>query len=225
MVGFNRRFAPMIARLKAFLAPISEPLALTYRINAGHLAPDHWINDPEQGGGRIRGEVCHFVDTLMFLAASPIIEVEARPLANAGRYSGDNVLASIRFANGSEGTITYLANGDRSFSKERLEVFGGGATAVLEDFRQLELIRNGRRETIHSRWRQNKGHAGEWAAFVCALRQGGEPAIRLEDLVCSTLATLRVEESLSTGKAVAVDASPFLDVDRQTSTLSARPNE
>ena len=211
MVGFNRRFAPMIARLKAFLAPISEPLALTYRINAGFLAPDHWVNDSEQGGGRIRGEVCHFVDTLMFLASSPIIEVEARALANAGRYSGDNVLASIRFANGSEGTISYLANGDRSFSKERLEVFGGGSVAVLEDFRRLELVRHGRKQTIRSRWRQDKGHRAEWAAFAASIQQSRDAAIPFEEIVCSTLATLRIHESVSTGKRLAVDAAAFID--------------
>ena len=145
MVGFNRRFAPMTARMKSFLAPISEPLALHYRINAGYLPPDHWVNDREQGGGRIRGEVCHFVDLLMFLAASPVVEVDARGVGNSGRYSGDNVLVSLRFGNGSEGTISYLANGDRVFSKERIEVFGGGSTAVLEDFRRLELVRGGRK--------------------------------------------------------------------------------
>src|SRR5690349_4551383 len=122
MVGFNRRFAPMTVRMKSFLAPISEPLAMHYRINAGYLPSDHWVNDREQGGGRILGEVCHFVDLLMFLAASPIVEVEARAAGGSGRYSGGNVLASIRCANGSEGTISYLANGDRSFSKERIEV-------------------------------------------------------------------------------------------------------
>src|SRR4029077_15964142 len=116
--------APMITRIKSFLAPISEPLAMHYRINAGALPPDHWINDPEQGGGRILGEVCHFADLLMFLAVSPIVEVEARSIKNSGRYSGDNLLISIHFANGSEGTMHYLANGDRSFSKERIEVFG-----------------------------------------------------------------------------------------------------
>ena len=146
MVGFNRRFAPMAVRMKSFLAPISEPLALHYRINAGYLPPDHWVNDREQGGGRILGEVCHFVDLLMFLAASPIVEVEARTVGNSGRYSGDNVIVSLRFANGSEGTISYLANGDRAFSKERIEVFGGGSAAVLEDFRRLELVRDGRKE-------------------------------------------------------------------------------
>src|SRR3974390_174572 len=116
MVGFNRRFAPMTVRMKSFLARTSEPLALHYRINAGHLPPDHWVNDREQGGGRILGEVCHFVDLLMFLADSPIIEVDGKAVGNAGRYSGDNVVASLRFANGSLGTISYLANGDRSFS-------------------------------------------------------------------------------------------------------------
>jgi len=210
MVGFNRRFAPMIARMKEFLAPIAEPLALTYRINAGYLAPDHWVNDPEQGGGRIRGEVCHFVDTLMFLAASPIVEVEARPVANAGRYSGDNLLASIRFANGSEGTITYLANGDRSFSKERLEVFGGGAVAVLEDFRRLELARNGGKQTLRSRFRQDKGHRAEWAAFAASICQSRESAIPFEEIVSSTLATLRLYESAATGKRLAVNAGEFI---------------
>jgi len=211
MVGFNRRFAPMLARMKAFLEPVSEPLALTYRINAGFLAPDHWVNDPEQGGGRIRGEVCHFVDTLMFLAGSPIVEVDARALANAGRYSSDNVVASLRFANGSEGTISYLASGDRAFSKERLEVFGGGAVAVLEDFRRLELARHGRKQTIRSRWRQDKGHRAEWAAFAASIQQGRDGAIPFEEIVCSTLATLRIHESVATGKRLAVDAGAFID--------------
>lgn len=221
MVGFNRRFAPMIARMKAFLTPISEPLALTYRINAGFLAPDHWVNDPDQGGGRIRGEVCHFVDALMFLAGSPIIEVDARALANAGRYSGDNVLATLRFANGSEGTISYLASGDRSFSKERLEVFGGGAVAVLEDFHSLELARHGRKQTIRSRWRQDKGHRDEWVAFAASILQGRDSAIPFEEIVCSTLATLRIHESVATGTPLAVDTAAFIDAALDPS----RPNE
>lgn len=212
MVGFNRRFAPMTARMKSFLAPITEPLALHYRINAGYLPADHWVNDREQGGGRILGEVCHFVDLLMFLASSPIVEVEARPLGNSGRYSGDNVLVSLRFHNGSEGTISYLANGDRAFSKERIEVFGGGSTAFLEDFRRLELVRGGRKETIHSRWRQDKGHRGEWNAFSQSVLRQNEAPIRFEELVCSTLATLRIDESAATGKRLAVDSAAFLEL-------------
>jgi predicted dehydrogenase/threonine dehydrogenase-like Zn-dependent dehydrogenase len=219
MVGYNRRFAPMTARIKTFLTPISEPLALHYRVNAGYLPPDHWVNDREQGGGRILGEVCHFVDLLMFLAASPITEVEARPLRNSGRYSGDNVIISMRFANGSEATISYLANGDRAFAKERLEVFGGGAVAVLEDFRRLELMRDGTRQTIHSRWRQDKGHRGEWTAFAESVRQGREAPISFDELVCSTLATLRIQESAATGKRLAVDTAAFIDAALQIPSL------
>jgi len=221
MVGYNRRFAPMTARIKSFLAPISEPLALNCRVNAGYLPPDHWVNDREQGGGRILGEVCHFVDLLMFLAASPITEIEGRPLKDSRRYSGDNVLISIRFANGSEATISYLANGDRSFSKERLEVFGGGAVAVLEDFRRLELSRDGSKKTIHSRWRQDKGHRAEWNAFAESLRQGQPAPISMEDLVCSTLATLRLQESVATGKRLAVDTAAFIAAALQRPSLDA----
>jgi len=225
MVGYNRRFAPMTARMKSFLAQISEPLALHYRVNAGYLAPDHWVNDREQGGGRILGEVCHFVDLLMFLAGSPVVEVEARAVDNAGRYSGDNVLIALRFANGSQGTISYLANGDRSFSKERIEVFGGGAVTVLEDFRRLELVRDGNIETVHSRWSQDKGHRGEWAAFAQhVLRQNGAP-ICFEDIVCSTLATLRIDESVATGKRLPVDVAAFLDAALKTADVNPRLDE
>lgn len=225
MVGFNRRFAPMAMRMKSFLAPITEPLALHYRVNAGYLAPDHWVNDREQGGGRILGEVCHFVDLLMFLAGSPIVEVEAQALSNAGRYSGDNVVASLRFANGSRGTISYLANGDRSFSKERIEVFGGGATAVLEDFRRLDLVRNGRPEKIRSRWRQDKGHRREWATFVKSVQRGKDLPIRFEEIVCSTLATLRIDESVATGEHLVVDAPEFIDAALIASHTDSSRNE
>jgi predicted dehydrogenase/threonine dehydrogenase-like Zn-dependent dehydrogenase len=211
MVGFNRRFAPMTLRMKSFLAPISEPLALHYRINAGYLPADHWVNDREQGGGRILGEVCHFADLLMFLAGSPIVEVEGRGVGNSARYSGDNVLVSLRFANGSEGTISYLASGDRSFSKERIEVFGGGSTAALEDFRRLELVRNGRKETVRSRFSQDKGHRAEWEAFSQTIQQRREPPIRFEEIVCSTLATIRIDDSVATGERLSVDATAFLN--------------
>ena len=225
MVGFNRRFAPMTVRMKAFLSTITEPLALHYRINAGYLPPDHWVNDREQGGGRILGEVCHFVDLLMFLAGAPIAEVAAHPVGSSPRYSGDNVLISLHFANGSEGTISYVANGDRSYSKERIEVFGGGRASVLEDFRRLELVQDGHQETIRSRWRQDKGHVAEWAAFVESVQQPQVPGIPFEDIVCSTLATLRVDESVATGGPHKVDVPAFLESVRRISTLNPNRNE
>jgi predicted dehydrogenase/threonine dehydrogenase-like Zn-dependent dehydrogenase len=223
MVGFNRRFAPMIVRMKSFLSSVSEPLSLHYRVNAGHLPKDHWINDREQGGGRVLGEVCHFVDLLMFLAGSPIVEVEGRAIGGSARYSGDNVLVSLRFANASVGSITYVANGDRSYSKERIEVFGGGSAAVLDDFRKLELVRGGRSQKTHSRLRQDKGHRAEWEVFAKSIiDSNAPPAIGFEDLVCTTLATLGIEKSLATGERAEVDATSFLNDILQVPTI--RPN-
>jgi predicted dehydrogenase/threonine dehydrogenase-like Zn-dependent dehydrogenase len=210
MVGFNRRFAPMAAQMKRFL-DIHEPLVLHCRVNAGSLPPDHWVNDPEVGGGRILGEVCHFVDFLSFLAGSLPAEVQARPLSNPGRYSDDNVLISLRFANGSEGSIHYLANGDRSFSKERIEVFGGGAVAVLEDFRRLDMTRSGRRSSLKSRWRQDKGHRGEWQAFTECVRSGTSAPIPFQSIVATTLATLCIAKSRASGQPVAVDTHAFIE--------------
>jgi predicted dehydrogenase/threonine dehydrogenase-like Zn-dependent dehydrogenase len=210
MVGFNRRFAPMICRMNAFIHEIKEPVVMHYRVNAGAIPQDHWTNDPEQGGGRILGEVCHFVDLLSFLADAPPIQVQAHCLANLEQHSGDNLIISLHFANGSLGTISYLANGDRNYSKERIEVFGGGATAVLEDFRRLELVRHGRKQTFRSRFRQDKGHVSEWQAFARAIRSGTESPIPFEQIVASTLATLRIVESRSSGHPMAIDAAEFL---------------
>ena len=216
MVGFNRRFAPMAIKMRAFLKQIREPLALHYRVNAGFIARDHWVNDPEQGGGRILGEVCHFVDFLTFLAGALPIEVQARSVTSLERYSDDNVIISLRFANGSQGTISYLANGDRSYSKERVEVLGGGAVAVLEDFRRLELVRHGRKQTLRSLFRQDKGHRGELEAFAAAIGGRGEFPIPLEEIVSTTLATLRAVESRSLGQPVEVDTGAFISSNWQS---------
>ena len=204
MVGFNRRFAPLAVRLKSFLEDVREPLALHYRVNAGFLPPDHWLNDPLQGGGRILGEVCHFVDFLCFLTNAPPVEVETRSLPNPGQYSNDNVVCSLRFADGSHGTITYLANGDKSYSKERIEVFGGGSVAVLEDFKRLELVRNGKKRGFRSLLRQDKGHRGEWEAFATAIQTGAESPIPFRELVNTMLATFALEQSRCLGQPAAV---------------------
>jgi len=209
MVGFNRRFAPMAIQLRQFLSAIHEPLAIHYRVNAGYIPADHWVNDPEQGGGRILGEVCHFVDFLCFLAGACPIEVQAQTVGNPGQYSMDNVVASLKFANGTLGTISYLASGDKSTSKERVEVFGGGSVAILEDFRRLELVRNGRKQITRARWGQDKGHKAEMQAFVDALL-GKTPPIPFEQVVGSTLATLRLQSSCQTGQALTVELNEFV---------------
>ncbi len=165
MLGFNRRFAPLTKHLKEFVDNIKEPLAVHYRVNAGYLERDHWTNDPHQGGGRIVGEACHFVDFLIHLVGALPVKAYACALPDDGRYSKDNVLITLDFSNGSVGTISYLASGDKSFSKERVEVFGGGTTSVLDNFRRLELRGQGRPRVHRTRLRQDKGHRGEWEAF------------------------------------------------------------
>jgi predicted dehydrogenase len=210
MVGFNRRFAPMAVQMKRFFAEIHEPLAIHYRVNAGYIPADHWVNDPEEGGGRILGEVCHFVDFLCYLANSAPIEVQARALGNPGQYSLDNIVASLKFANGTLGTISYLANGDKSASKERVEVFGGGSIAILEDFRRLELVRGGRKIVTRSRWSQNKGHKAEMQAFVDALQAKTPPPISMEQIVATTLTTFRLQNACQTGQSLAVNLSEFV---------------
>jgi predicted dehydrogenase len=190
--------------MKSFLQKVREPLALHYRVNAGFLPADHWLNDPQQGGGRIIGEVCHFVDFLCFLTDSSPVEVETRSLSNPRQYSNDNVVCSLRFADGSQGTISYLANGDRSYSKERIEVFGGGNVAVLEDFRRLELVRGGKKRVLRSLLRQDKGHRGEWQAFVTAIQTGDESPIPFREVVRTMLTTFALEESRCLGQPIAV---------------------
>ena len=210
MVGFNRRFAPMAIQLKRFVSDIHEPLAIQYRVNAGFIPSDHWVNDLEQGGGRVLGEVCHFVDFLCYLAGACPIEVQCRSLGSGGQYSGDNVVASLKFADGTLGTITYLANGDKSASKERVEVFGGGSVAILEDFRYLERVRQGRKQITRARWRQDKGHRHEMQAFIDAVQAGTAAPIAFEQMVGSTLATLRLQNSCQTGEPQAVGLSEFV---------------
>ncbi len=217
MVGFNRRFAQLAIRLKNFLGEIHEPLGIHYRVNVGFLPADHWLNDPQQGGGRIIGEVCHFVDFLSFLIGSRAVQVETRSLPNAGQYNNDNVSCSLRFADGSLGTINYFANGDQSYSKERIEVFGGGSIAALEDFRRLELIRHGRKRTFRS-LRQDKGHRPEWRAFADAIQTGEPSPIALDEIVHTMMVTFALEESRRLGRALDVNARDFTCGETSTNT-------
>ncbi len=199
MVGFNRRFAPLAQRLAEFFQGRQEPLVALYRVNAGYLPLSHWLHDSKQGGGRIVGEACHFIDFLTFLVGQPPTTVIAQGLPDMGRYREDNVILNLCFPDGSLGSIAYLANGDKSFPKERVEVYCGGRVGVLDDFRSLELVRDGRRRRLSSRLRQDKGHLGEWQVFVRSLLDGGPPPISYDHLFGVVRAALAAVQSLRTG--------------------------
>ncbi|NMC45837.1 MAG: Gfo/Idh/MocA family oxidoreductase [Chloroflexi bacterium] len=177
MAGFNRRFAPLSLHLKDFLSNRSEALYAHYTVNAGFLPANHWLHDRIQGGGRIIGEACHFIDYLTFLVGQAPCAIQALALPDQGKYHQDNMQLTLEFPDGSIGSIAYLANGDKTFPKERVEVFCGGKVAVLDDFRSLSLTANGNRKKFRSPLRQDKGHAASWAAFVEAIRSTGKAPI------------------------------------------------
>jgi predicted dehydrogenase/threonine dehydrogenase-like Zn-dependent dehydrogenase len=204
MVGFNRRFAPLAVRLHAFLSDRKEPLVVHYRVNAGYLPLSHWLHDPGIGGGRIIGEGCHFVDFLTFLVGEVPVSVSAQALPDAGKYQEDNVVLTFRFPDGSIGTLSYLANGDRAYPKERVEVFSGGRVAVLDDYRSLEMIHGGRRRVQRSRFRQDKGHQAEWEAFIAAILAGERGPIPERHLFGVAEATFTAVESLRSGQPATI---------------------
>lgn len=208
-VGFNRRFSPLAVDLKRFFDKTSDPLAMTYRVNAGLLPPTHWLQDPQIGGGRLIGEACHFIDLLTYLAGQLPQRVTASALPDQGKYQEDNFSLTLEFANGSVGQVLYVANGDRALSKERLEVFGGGRAAILEDFRRLELLAGGRRSVKRSWLRQDKGHRAEWLAFSQALAGGGPPTIPYDQLFSVTMASFAGLESLRSRQPVDVETPPL----------------
>ncbi len=202
MVGFNRRFASLSIALKSFMETTPGPKVMTYRINAGPLPSNHWLYDPVEGGGRIIGEACHFIDFLIYIANALPIKVRTIGVGADMPDHEDNVIIALDFADGSIGSISYLASGDRSFSKERVEVFGGGKVAVLDDFRSLELVTDGKRSRQRSRLRQDKGHKAEWEAFVKAIQTGGPPPIPYEHLIAVTKTSIAAVKSLRTQQSV-----------------------
>jgi polar amino acid transport system substrate-binding protein len=203
-VGFNRRFSPLVEEMKRFFAP-GQPLAVQYRINAGPIPPGTWIHDPEDGGGRIIGEVCHFIDLVQYLTGDEPVEVFAHSLGGPTAGLHDTVTITLRYRGGSVASINYFATGDKSYAKEHVEVYGGGGIAVLDDFRQLTLTRDGKRRRV-KRMTQEKGFDQEVAAFLRAVKAGGEWPIPLEALVSTTRATFAIEESLRTGLPVRLGA-------------------
>jgi predicted dehydrogenase/threonine dehydrogenase-like Zn-dependent dehydrogenase len=195
LVGFNRRYAPLSVEMKRFLGE-AGPLAISYRVNAGMIPRESWIQGDE-GGGRIIGECCHFVDLMQFLTGADPIGVYAVQHPDGP----DTLSAVIRFSDGSIGSLNYFANGDRSLPKERIEAFAGSRTAVLDDFRSLELRQDGKQRTIRKSG-QDKGFDAEIGAFLNAIQTGGPMPISLESQILTTRATFAIEESMRTGKAV-----------------------
>jgi predicted dehydrogenase/threonine dehydrogenase-like Zn-dependent dehydrogenase len=203
-VGFNRRFSPLTRSLLAAL-PAGVPRVVVCRVNAGPLPADHWTRDPVAGGGRIVGELCHFLDLACSLAEGRPVRVASEAIGSPDAAElNDTVVVQVAFADGSVASIQYLGNGDPAVPKERLEVFAGGTVALLDDFRALELTRGGRRKRERLR-RQEKGHREEVRAFLDAACGRESAILSAEDAFWSSALTLQVLEALRLGRPVAVD--------------------
>jgi predicted dehydrogenase len=205
MVGFNRRFAPLAVRAKEFFADARAPLSIVYRVNAGRVPREHWTQDEREGGGRIVGEACHFIDLCQFWTGAPVARVYAEPISSRDEQvtDEDNVMMTLRFADGSNATVAYVAEGDKPLAKERVEIFGGGRSFVLEDFRRATLHRGGKEEAVKLR-AQDKGQAAQARAVCAVVREGGEAPIPLEELANTSRATFRIRESLRAARPLEV---------------------
>lgn len=195
MIGFNRRFSPFIQKIKKLLSP-AQPIAINYRINAGFIPPDHWTQDKETGGGRIIGEVCHFVDLATFLAGSLVDSVSAFAMKDP-LGTMDTLNINLLFQNKSIASISYFSNGSKELKKESLEVFSSGMTISVDDFKTMEIY--GKTRKREKLFNQDKGHKMEVDRFLSAIAKGEPAPIAFTEIYCATLTTFKVIESIKTG--------------------------
>lgn len=197
--GFNRRFAPMGRRLHDFFAGIKQPINVHYRANVGYRPPEHWLHDPIEGGGVLLGEACHFVDFCQFMINSEPVDVTAKCLSGADRglVDQDNFVVLVSYADGSLATVSYMSCGDTAMSRERVEVFGGGKSGVMEDFSYLCLSSRGKSEKRRSRLLPDRGFAEEVEQMFKAIADGLGPPTPFRDQITSTRITLQASALLS----------------------------
>jgi len=211
MVGYNRRFAPIATEIKKRFDNRTSPMTIVYRVNAGLLPRAHWSHDPEEGGGRIIGEACHFIDFVQFMTGEMPIRVSAQAVpraADSGTVDDSSIL-TITLSGGSIATIIYTAGGDSSVPKERVEIFCDHSVATIDDFRKGSFVRD-RKSVSLGKNLQDKGHAAEIEAFFGAIRTGGNSPIGIESLVATTLASFAAMDSIRTGESVIVDIQSIL---------------
>ena len=212
-VGYNRRFSPLAVEIKRQFANRSGALTVLYRVNAGQLPPEHWTHDATEGGGRIIGEVCHFVDFIQFLTDALPVQVSAVAVPNSKRagFVDDSVTVSLSMADGSIASIVYTASGNSHTAKEYCEIFGEKKVVILDDFKSAE-IRSGPKAKKLGGGAQDKGHAAEVAAFFAAARGMSEAPILLASLAATSLTCIKIVESTRSGQAVRIDLGSVLSL-------------
>jgi predicted dehydrogenase/threonine dehydrogenase-like Zn-dependent dehydrogenase len=204
-VGFNRRFSPHTEKMKTFLGERPGPMNVIATMNAGHIPPNVWVHNLESGGGRIIGEACHYVDLITYLAGSRVAEVSMQAMGCEPKVHTDNASIHLKYENGTLGVINYFANGNKSYSKERIEVFYQCNNLILDNFRRLDGYgyKGGLTNKI-MKTRQDKGHHKQFELLTKRWREGGEPLILFDEIVNTTKATFAAIESLKQGKPIKI---------------------
>jgi polar amino acid transport system substrate-binding protein len=193
MVGFNRRFAPHIQKVKSLISH-NQAVAINYRINSGTIPPEHWIHNKHIGGGRIVGEACHFIDLVSFIAGSKIVSVSANELLSVNNLR-DTLIVNLKMENGSIATISYFSNGSKELAKEYLEIFTNGQSIVINDFKTMSIYGKSVKTTSLSN--QDKGHKEEVTIFLDAIKKGKACPIPFNETYNAMLTTFKVEESIA----------------------------
>ena len=196
-VGFNRRFSPHIRKMKELIGNSQDPINIIATMNAGYIPDNVWVHDMQSGGGRIIGEACHYLDLMVYLTGSKIKSVCMNALGKNPAENTDNASILVKFENGSNGVVNYFANGHKSYSKERVELYSQGRTLIMDNFRKTEGY--GFKGFSKLKTSQDKGHRYQFTKLIEALKNGGDPLIPFEDIVNVTLASLAAIESLKTG--------------------------
>jgi polar amino acid transport system substrate-binding protein len=205
MVGFNRRFAPHIQTIKSKLKQM--PLSVMYRVNAGFIPADHWTQNLQVGGGRIVGELCHFIDLAIYLAGELPGQINATAIPDS-RGLNDTLTCTLDFPNGSIASINYFSNGSKSLPKEYLEVHAHGVSVVLNDFKEMTWFTN--KVKKESMLNQDKGHRAEVHAFLDAVKNGQPSPIPFEDVYAASLLPFLVQEALRVRKSVNLNWSELI---------------
>jgi predicted dehydrogenase/threonine dehydrogenase-like Zn-dependent dehydrogenase len=211
MVGYNRRHAPLSIKAREFFGRRSSPIMINCRINASFVPKDHWVHDPNQGGGRIIGEGCHFVDLVQYWTNSFVRQVYAQRVSADSHniVNTDNVSITLKLQDGSVGQILYTSGGDKAFSRERYELFCENSVCVIEDFKEALFIKSGGKKK-NRRINQDMGYQGELTLFFDTIKHGGPPSVAFENYMNSTLATLKIVESIEKGNPTKVSLSDLL---------------
>ena len=206
VVGYNRRFSPHVQNTIGYLENRKDPLIINYRINSGFVSAEHWVHDEKEGGNRIIGELCHFIDLVGYLTKSRISKIYAERISGNNKTSlnSDNTAVTLKFTDGSIANLTYTASGDRGFSRERLEIFFDGNTIHIQDFKTTEIFFSGKKKNFRT-YGQQMGYKEELQNFFDSIAGNEISKLTRDEIFMSTLATFKILESLQKGSSVTIE--------------------